>query len=642
MRWLALVLALVSAPVSAQPTELWTATWSNDVDMNRDTLGHRDHSPRWSTRRAFAVGDQIAIAGWSSGSDANGFYARYDFDGSLDHEQVFVGPVWIDYFTAVTFDPDGNAYVVGTTWGPTAELGCEYVGPEGVAIVLKYSPTGERLWCRGFEGTGTEHEVAWQVQWAMDRVYVGAETSETGFAQQLTVVNFDANSGMEQWRQSFGTTANDRFNDMAVDGTTGDVFVVGQGNTGTGIEWIVGRADSDGGLGFAQTFSGTGSGENVPTAVVPDGAGGAVIAGWMHNMTTSTDATLLRVDSAGVEQWRRDYNGSADNTDRLYALELYGDVLVAAGRAANAMGRNTDALVLRYGLDGEELCSGLFHHRQEEAFDVTADEAGNIYVAGHSFSDSVLGEDFLVVSFDDACEVRWDVRRDGGMTDADFAYAIHALGEDDVVVAGDVNANGGQSDVIVVRYVIACTDASDCDDSLPCTVDACEDMVCTHELAPMGTVCRASTGVCDPGEMCDGSSDVCPSDQLAAAGTECRAAVGECDVAETCDGSGADCPADGFAEAGTECRAASNVCDASESCDGLSAMCPSDVFNNGAVCGDDLCGNPLMCVDGMCPPSDCEVDSGGGGCGGCTTSNPASAWLGFALLALALRRRYSL
>lgn len=37
--------------------------------------------------------------------------------------------------------------------------------------------------------------------------------------------------------------------------STGDVFVVGHGNTGTGVDWIFGRADSDGGLGFAQTFS---------------------------------------------------------------------------------------------------------------------------------------------------------------------------------------------------------------------------------------------------------------------------------------------------------------------------------------------------------------------------------------------------
>ncbi|TAK24010.1 MAG: hypothetical protein EPO40_24925, partial [Myxococcaceae bacterium] len=95
---------------------------------------------------------------------------------------------------------------------------------------------------------------------------------------------------------------------------------------------------------------------------------------------------------------------------------------------------------------------------------------------------------------------------------------------------------------------------------------------------PGGTVCRASAGVCDVAESCNGSGSACPADGFAASSTVCRAALsGGCDVAERCTGSTAACPADGVVAAGTVCRAVAGVCDVAETCNG-SNTCPSDAF----------------------------------------------------------------
>ncbi|MCA9700630.1 MAG: hypothetical protein KC431_24095, partial [Myxococcales bacterium] len=58
------------------------------------------------------------------------------------------------------------------------------------------------------------------------------------------------------------------------------------------------------------------------------------------------------------------------------------------------------------------------------------------------------------------------------------------------------------------------TDGCDCpDDGDPCTEDLCDqDNLCTHPLAPAGTVCRPSSGSCDLEEVCDGASPSCPAD----------------------------------------------------------------------------------------------------------------------------------
>ncbi|MBL8603385.1 MAG: hypothetical protein JNK72_15780 [Myxococcales bacterium] len=126
------------------------------------------------------------------------------------------------------------------------------------------------------------------------------------------------------------------------------------------------------------------------------------------------------------------------------------------------------------------------------------------------------------------------------------------------------------------------------------------------------TQCRASAGVCDVAEVCNGSSDACPTDSFAANTTQCRASVGVCDVAETCTGSSALCPADARTPAGTQCRASAGACDVAEACNGTSSTCPVDGFaTNGTVCRvsagvcdpQEVCpGNSAACpADGRSP-----------------------------------------
>ena len=144
-----------------------------------------------------------------------------------------------------------------------------------------------------------------------------------------------------------------------------------------------------------------------------------------------------------------------------------------------------------------------------------------------------------------------------------------------------------------------------------------------------GQVCRVGSGnpnggsVCDPQEVCSGSSDSCPADVKSSAGTVCRASPGNpngglvCDTAETCSGvSAAPCPADVFSSGATVCRAGSgnpnggSVCDPTEMCPGSAGgVCAADsVSSAGTVCNAGG-GNPNG--GSVCDPN--EVCSGTAG-----------------------------
>jgi C1A family cysteine protease len=99
-----------------------------------------------------------------------------------------------------------------------------------------------------------------------------------------------------------------------------------------------------------------------------------------------------------------------------------------------------------------------------------------------------------------------------------------------------------------------------CDDGNTCTKDTWDGSKCVSTPLAKGTVCRASAGLCDVAETCDGTGAKCPTDAFVTGGTTCRAAAGACDVAETCTGKSASCPSDVVAKKGTACGAAKKVC----------------------------------------------------------------------------------
>lgn len=137
----------------------------------------------------------------------------------------------------------------------------------------------------------------------------------------------------------------------------------------------------------------------------------------------------------------------------------------------------------------------------------------------------------------------------------------------------------------------ACTD-----DGNVCTVDQCDGSsnACQHTAAPGGTVCRASTGECDPQETCSGTS--CPGDTMSMAGTACTADGNPCTL-DQCNGVSGTCqhPAGNF---GATCRTATGECDQAETCDGVSTSCPADAFvGAGTSCTDST---PADCFDAQC------------------------------------------
>jgi hypothetical protein len=106
---------------------------------------------------------------------------------------------------------------------------------------------------------------------------------------------------------------------------------------------------------------------------------------------------------------------------------------------------------------------------------------------------------------------------------------------------------------------------------VPCTsTDACARTQTCVDGVCCTTACAGGTNDCQACSIAAGA----PSDGVCApivAGRTCRASTGVCDIAETCDGARTDCPPDGFL-LGTVCGTAPTC--QQRICTGNSAICP--------------------------------------------------------------------
>ena len=177
-----------------------------------------------------------------------------------------------------------------------------------------------------------------------------------------------------------------------------------------------------------------------PSAVAVDGAGDVIAVGRTVNVAGDEDAVVAKLHGAdGIELWQRQVAGSGGADDLYRAVATTGTSILATGRVSKAMA-DGDALVARFAADGtpawiHTLDGGA--SREDDAFAVLADAAGDVFVAGESTPVDSTTTRFAVWKRQGADGAAlWLTELVGG---SGTARAVVTDGSD-VVAAGDVGA----------------------------------------------------------------------------------------------------------------------------------------------------------------------------------------------------------
>lgn len=344
-----------------------------------------------------------------------------------------------DFANALAVDGAGNVHVAGV----------ERVNGFQVYITIKYNTFGDTLWVRRFTPNPNFHAKARGI--ALDNegnVYVtgnGVLISTQG--NDIFTIKYNA-AGDSLWTQRFqlnsGDVANaialDDFQNVYVTGTT-----VGSGLTHKNIVTV--KYSEDGVEEWAAIYDSPSSINDEPYSIAADNTGQVYLTGISQigtNVLTS-DYLTIKYTPTGDTAWVKIFDGPAGRQDQSYALALdnAGNVLVT-GRSDQAGNLSSDYYTIKYNTNGDTVWTARYDgSRNEIAYALKVDDAGNVYITGASPVSADVNADYVTIKYDSSGNQLWLSRYAGIQGFSDDATGLALDNAGNVFVTGRVSQNGG-------------------------------------------------------------------------------------------------------------------------------------------------------------------------------------------------------
>jgi uncharacterized delta-60 repeat protein len=304
---------------------LWSKTWGGSGDDRGYGV-------------AVDSANNIIIAGYTPSFGA-GLYDAFVVKYSSSGEQLWNntwGGTSNDYGYDVAVDSADNILITGSTRSFGA-------GRYNDAIVVKYSPTGEKLWNATWRSAGSDFGYGVIVD-STNSIIVAGKTQPVGAEPNALVVKYSS-SGEQLWNNTWG--ANALSNDVAVD-SIDNIFITGQTSSlvgGSNDAFIV-KFSPSGEPQWSATWGGSQNDQGWSVAV--DATDNIIMTGETYRSTLDgIDAFVVKYSPSGVELWNHKWGGS--NVDYGFGVALdSANNLVMVGATESFGAGASDAFIVKY------------------------------------------------------------------------------------------------------------------------------------------------------------------------------------------------------------------------------------------------------------------------------------------------------
>ncbi len=300
----------------------------------------------------------------------------------------------IDQANALTIDDSGNVYITGTSRG-SGVSNRDYA-------TLKYSPIGDTLWVRRFDSPSPGNDDAGLVI-ALDflkNVYVSGYIREGGVGRDYATLKYSP-IGDTLWVRRYNGSGNG--NDVAVAlkvDNLGNVYITGYSTgVGTGFDFATIKRNSVGDTLWVRRYNGPGFGDDSAKAIIVDSSGNVYVTGSSVGSGTGYDYTTIKYNFFGDTLWLRRFNGSGNGADLAQALALdFRGNLYVTGYSWN--GSSYDFLTIKYNSLGDTVWTRTYNgsgNGADVAQAISVDKLLNLYLTGYSWNGSSY--DFVTIKY---------------------------------------------------------------------------------------------------------------------------------------------------------------------------------------------------------------------------------------------------
>lgn len=448
-----LFLFLFYLPVLAQVEEAWVGRYSG-------------LSNYWDESSALAVDDSgnVYVTGKSWDSVTHYDYAtiKYSPNGNTMWVRRYNGTENGDEKAiALAVDKNENLYVTG--WSRDVGFYSNYT-------TIKYAPNGDTLWIRDYNGPIDNYDYATSLTIDLNgNVYVTGWSLDTGTSKYFVTWDYAtikySPNGDTLWVRRYNGPANGSdlpgsiFSPMhvlAMDGD-GNVYVTGSSDSVFNYEdYATIKYSPTGDTLWVRRYNGPQNSRDEPSALTVDQNGNVCVTGKSSNIGTLNDFATIKYSSNGDTLWVRRYNGSADSNDVANAIGVddSGNVYVTGvSRGTGAF--SDDIATIKYSPNGDELWVRRFDggNGWDGGKDLVLDKKGNVYVTG--YSRSLTNEDFVTIKYAPNGDILWQMRYNGPVDSNDIANAIAIDDSGNVYVTGrSIGSHTYQDhDYATIKYV---------------------------------------------------------------------------------------------------------------------------------------------------------------------------------------------
>lgn len=352
-----------------------------------------------------------------------------------------------DVANDLTVDDSGNVYVTGRSYAASSLD--DYA-------TIKYSPAGNTLWVRRYNGPGNSTDEAQDIAVDGDgNVYVIGYSFGSGTDFDYATIKYSP-TGDTLWVRRYNTSSilPDYAYGLAVDGNS-NVYITGHSyGAGTSADYATIKYSPTGDTLWVRRYDDPGNFNDFALSLAIDDSGNVYVTGYTADTITIFDYTTIKYSPTGNILWVRSYNGPANGIDvgTAIVVDNAGQVYVTGRSVGN--GTSFDYATIKYSSAGNTLWVRRFNHSVngvDAAEDLAVDDSGNVYVTGLSDGGGSYF-DYLTIKYSSTGETLWVKRYNGPGNSDDQAHALAIDNSGNVYVAGRSTGVGTNFDFATIKY----------------------------------------------------------------------------------------------------------------------------------------------------------------------------------------------
>ena len=350
----------------------------------------------------------------------------------------------VDLLSTLTLDLNGNAYVTGRSSGN---------GTGQDLATLKYSPGGQSLLELRYNQSGTSWDESFDILVDNDgNVYVSGMSSAWG----ITTIKYDS-LGNTLWTANLNALGGAEGLSLAIDSLF-NIYVGGNvWNASQGADIAVIKYSPSGVEQWSTFLRGDSSYDNGLIDLEVDGQRSVYITGKTANQFFDeffyNDFITVKLDTAGIEEWRQYYSASNISDDIPIGLDIdhLGNVIIGG----SSFEGDDDYVAIKYSPTGVQKWVRTYESpsaSEDIPMSMAIDTHDNVIVTGYSWRDSEAFN-YLTVKYDSSGNELWVSECNGEGNKRDFAHAVALDAQDNIYVTGSSREGTlGDAAALTVRY----------------------------------------------------------------------------------------------------------------------------------------------------------------------------------------------